>query len=212
MERHQVAVIVAHPDDETLWAGGTILSHPDWKCTIVSLCRASDPDRAPRFLRVLDRIGAAGAMGDLDDGPEQIPLTEDLVRQAVLQLLPDTHYDIVLTHGPLGEYTRHRRHEEVSRAVADLWRLGEIRSDSLWLFAYDDAGGASLPAASPRAPIRQRLDDRDWLEKYRIITEVYGFRPESFEARATPRDEAFWSFDTPQAYTQWLEEEQQAIR
>jgi len=23
-----VAIIVAHPDDETLWAGGTILSHP----------------------------------------------------------------------------------------------------------------------------------------------------------------------------------------
>jgi LmbE family N-acetylglucosaminyl deacetylase len=25
-----VAVIIAHPDDETLWAGGIILSHPSW--------------------------------------------------------------------------------------------------------------------------------------------------------------------------------------
>ena len=23
-------MIVAHPDDETLWAGGTILKHPEW--------------------------------------------------------------------------------------------------------------------------------------------------------------------------------------
>jgi LmbE family N-acetylglucosaminyl deacetylase len=26
-----VAIIVAHPDDETLWAGGTILNHPYWR-------------------------------------------------------------------------------------------------------------------------------------------------------------------------------------
>jgi LmbE family N-acetylglucosaminyl deacetylase len=31
-----VAIIVAHPDDETLWAGGTILNHPSWKCFIIS--------------------------------------------------------------------------------------------------------------------------------------------------------------------------------
>ena len=43
----KVALIVAHPDDETLWAGGTILSHPAWDCFIVCLCRGSDPERAP---------------------------------------------------------------------------------------------------------------------------------------------------------------------
>ncbi len=45
----KVAIIVAHPDDETLWAGGTILSHPAWECFIICLCRGSDADRAPRF-------------------------------------------------------------------------------------------------------------------------------------------------------------------
>ena len=43
-----VAVIVAHPDDETLWAGGTILSHPSWQWFIVCLCRGSDKDRGLR--------------------------------------------------------------------------------------------------------------------------------------------------------------------
>ena len=28
------AVIVAHPDDETLWAGGTMLMHPDCQSTV----------------------------------------------------------------------------------------------------------------------------------------------------------------------------------
>jgi LmbE family N-acetylglucosaminyl deacetylase len=52
-----VAVIVAHPDDETLWAGGTILSHPSWHWFIVCLCRGSDKDRAPRFLRTMQVLG-----------------------------------------------------------------------------------------------------------------------------------------------------------
>jgi hypothetical protein len=28
-----------------------------------------------------------------------------------------------------------------------------------------------------------------------IITKVYGFDPESFEAKTTPREEAFWYFE-----------------
>jgi hypothetical protein len=37
------AVIVAHPDDETLWAGGMILTHPGYNWFVASLCRKSDP-------------------------------------------------------------------------------------------------------------------------------------------------------------------------
>ena len=44
-----VAVIVAHPDDETLWAGGMILAHPLWDWLIVCLCRSSDTERAPQI-------------------------------------------------------------------------------------------------------------------------------------------------------------------
>ena len=35
-----------------------------------TLCRAGDPDRRPRFRRVLEYLGAEGGMADLDDGPE----------------------------------------------------------------------------------------------------------------------------------------------
>ena len=46
--RLQAAVIVAHPDDEMLWCGGYILTHPEFHWRIITLCRASDPDRAPK--------------------------------------------------------------------------------------------------------------------------------------------------------------------
>ncbi len=82
-----VAVIVAHPDDETLWAGGTILSHPSWQCFIVCLCRGSDNDRAPRFYNALKDLKSEGIMGDLDDGPDQMPLNEKEVEQAILDII-----------------------------------------------------------------------------------------------------------------------------
>ncbi len=102
-----VAVIVAHPDDETLWAGGTILSHPECEWYIVSLCRGNDKDRAPKFYQALKILKAKGTMGDLDDGPEQIPLNEEEVENAILDLLPAKHFDLIISHNPSGEYTRH---------------------------------------------------------------------------------------------------------
>ena len=83
-----VAIIVAHPDDETLWAGGTILNHPDWHCFILSLCRASDKNRAPKFYNALKILEAEGIMADLDDGPQQKPLDSYMVSSAILEGLP----------------------------------------------------------------------------------------------------------------------------
>ncbi len=205
-------VVVAHPDDEALWAGGLMLARPRWDWAVLALCRASDPDRAPKFRRALERLKATGNMADLDDGPQQAPLAPELVERTVLSMLPGGEFDLALTHGPLGEYTRHRRHEEASRAVGELWRRGEMPSRELWLFAYEDGGGAYLPRAVEDADRVEDLPPEVWCAKRRIITEVYGFAPESFEARATPRREAFRRFGTPQQYADWLGRQGEAGR
>jgi LmbE family N-acetylglucosaminyl deacetylase len=189
-----VALIVAHPDDETLWAGGTILSHPSWRWFIVCLCRRSDKERAPRFYEALKILKSEGIMGDLDDGPEQKPLEEKEIENAILNLLPGRHFDLIITHNPTGEYTRHLRHEEVSKAVIKLWHTGKISANELWTFAYEDGNKEYYPRPVESATIYRTLTKRIWLRKYNIIIETYGFKKNSFEAETTPRAESFWQF------------------
>ena len=204
------AVIVAHPDDETIWAGGTVLAHPDWHWTVVSLCRGSDRDRAPKFNHAVQQLGGVSAIGDLDDGPEQVPLSEVEVQQMVLSLLPETHFDLILTHSPHGEYTRHRRHEEVGTAVAVLWEKELIKAKEVWMFAYADDGKGGkddLPKAIKAAHLISYLPEDIWRRKYIIITDTYGFAPESYEANIVMGKEAFWCFQSPVEFREWLETE-----
>ena len=200
----RAGVIVAHPDDETIWCGGTILTHPEWAWTVVALCRRDDPDRSPRFFRALEALGATGTIGNLDDEPDQNPLPPQQVRQAVLSLLPAAPLDLILSHSPCGEYTRHRRHEEAGRAVLELWESGDLEADAVWIFAYEDGRKTYLPRPIAGADRRTELSDPVWQKKRRIIREIYGFGPESFEACAAPRQEAFWCFESPAAAGRWM--------
>jgi LmbE family N-acetylglucosaminyl deacetylase len=201
----RVALVVAHPDDETLWAGGTLLLHREWATFVASLCRGSDSDRAPKFSRAIERLNATGAMRDLDDGPDQDPLPADEVKEAVLSLLPRRDYDLLITHAPWGEYTRHQRHEETSKAVIALWAEGRLRADALWLFAYEDGGGTHPPRAEAGAPVRFPLPNEVWDEKVIIITSFYGFGDTSWESVATPKEEAFWAPSSPEQAMLWAE-------
>ena len=200
------AVIVAHPDDETLWTGGTILMHPEAKWTIVTLCRKNDKDRAPRFYQVLRELGANGVMGDLDDGPEQTPLNIKEVEEEIVSVLPKNEYDLILTHNTQGEYTRHRRHEEVAEAVINLIEEERLKTKKLWTFAYEDGNRTYLPRPVLHTDQAIFLPTDIWKKKYEIITQIYGFSEDSWEAKTTPRKEAFWTFASAFGIKKWLKE------
>ncbi|MGV8964298.1 MAG: PIG-L deacetylase family protein [Candidatus Saccharimonadaceae bacterium] len=203
-KQKNVAIIVAHPDDETLWAGGTILSHPMWNCFIVSVCRGSDIDRAPKFYRVLKELRSDGIMGDMNDGPEQNPLDEVVLHQTIMNLLPEKHYDLIITHNPSGEYTRHLRHEEVSKAVINLWQVNKITANELRTFAYEDGDKKYFPRANMNASIYNTLSKDVWQKKYSILNETYGFDINSWELQTAPRNEAFWQFTNSSIAKKWL--------
>lgn len=192
------AVIVAHPDDETIWAGGTILLHPQIDWTIITLCRKSDPDRAPKFFKVSDRLNAKGFMADIDDGPEQKPVEQTKIQRSILTVLPQRSYDVIITHGNKGEYTRHLRHEEVSQAVVNLWKQEQLKAKRLLLFAYEDDNGKYSPRPIRNADVIIKLPKNVWNTKKEIIIDSYGFSPDSFEAKAACDTEAFRLIEKPE--------------
>ena len=144
-------------------------------------------------------------MADMDDEPSQVPLASAQLRATIQSLVPDEQLDLIITHGPKGEYTRHLRHEEVSRAVLEMWACGEIQSQELWLFAYDDTAGRQLPIAVENADVLVTLPDEVWAIKRRLLTEIYGFVPQSWEVQTTPRREAYWRLVVPDDAWAWLE-------
>jgi hypothetical protein len=127
-----------------------------------------------------------------------------------MELLPARHFDLVISHNPVGEYTRHKRHEEVSKAVINLWHSGKISAHELWTFAYEDGNKKYYPRPIQNASVCRTLTKRIWMRKYSIITETYGFEKSSFESETSPRAEAFWQFTDPDHARKWIK--QSALR
>jgi len=129
-------VIVAHPDDETIWMGGTIARYKTLRWTIFALCRASDADRAPKFARVCEYLGAKSIMTDLDDVDE---LTLDEATEEAEKLLrkklKNKKFQYVFTHNENGEYG-HSRHIAVHRAVNKLLEEGFLQPEKIFYFNY----------------------------------------------------------------------------
>ncbi len=167
--RKNVAVIVAHPDDETLWAGGTLLSHCRWHVFIVCLCEGDDQDRVAKFKKMLTILHAEGEIGNMDNGAVQNPLRMQELEKTICHLLPLREYDLIITHDSSGEYRHHRRHTEVSHAVITLWNKNQLKTNELWTFAYTDENGKFHPRAIKKASIRIPLTLPIYAIKHEII-------------------------------------------
>lgn len=189
------AVIVAHPDDETIWCGGVMLAHPDWRWTVLSLCRALDPDRALKFHALCVRMGVKGIISDLDDGDplQPVHLERDIVRR-IVDLLPSRRWDVCITHGRNGEYG-HPRHVEVHQAVMWMFKEGTLPCRELWTFAYECQTPSGKCSPADWANHTVELTEEQLQEKRRMIRDEYGYPPGSFEVTACISPESFLRVD-----------------
>lgn len=184
-------VIVAHPDDELIWCGGLLLAKPHWDWTVLSLCRADDANRAPKFRRVCRLLGAAALISDLDDGAPLAPIHPP--RDIGLRIrahVADRRWGRVFTHGANGEYG-HRRHREIYHEVLRLVGSGVLRCDDLWTFAYSHQSDTGHCTGRQDADIEIPLKADHLAEKARIVRDIYGYANDSFEVTACISPECF---------------------
>ncbi len=190
-DEKNILVMVAHPDDETLWCGGLLLKNSQWQKTIFSFTRESDKDRNPKFYRACEYFGANGVMSDIDDGAEQKPVSYYEYQMAAEKKLEKKDYDLIITHNPSGEYTRHLRHEEVSLSVLLMVGKGILNTKEMWFFNFSDTFKKEFPRARQDSDLIIELDDEIYNRKKKIICEIYGFSESSWEAQTTPKKEGF---------------------
>lgn len=184
-------VLVAHPDDETIWMAGAILKFQNLKWTIFSLSRSDDMDRSPKFKKACLYYGARAVISDLEDEGllntrESLPEIEQRIRRELKQ----KRFTYIFTHGYNGEYG-HPRHKGAHQALQSLIRRKIIIADEIYNFSYELRAGQKF--ATPRLPADYylKLPREIFREKKRIIENIYGFKKSSFESRSCSQIETF---------------------
>ncbi|RMD59895.1 PIG-L family deacetylase [Candidatus Parcubacteria bacterium] len=186
--------LVAHPDDEVIWMGGTILRYSQWRWTIFSLSRASDKDRAPKFRRVCRFLGAKPKIADWDD--ERDLSLDYLVKTAkniIAKGLNRQKFDLIFTHGINGEYG-HSRHRALHQAVRQMLKEEKLKTKQIFFFHYRKQFyhrifSPMLPKKHPDITIK--LTPQEFKRKCEIMVKIYGFSSQGPDVGYCTSEEAF---------------------
>lgn len=185
-------VIVAHPDDETIWMGGCLLRYKniDWTC--FSLCRSSDADRAPKFKKVCKHYEAKSVMTDLDD-EDKIDLDKavSVAKRLILKKIEGKNYDYIFTHGSNGEYG-HSRHIAVNKAIKELIAEKKLKPEAVFYFSYKNKKNQEYKVESQNnSNLLLELSSEELEEKKRIVSRMHGYPMEGIDVGYCTNPESF---------------------
>jgi len=198
-------VVVAHPDDETIFAAGLILRSRETRWTVICCTTEGDPRRKDEFLCACDFLAqksgnhiepiSLGLLLNQDGLIDHHALANELKRHS-------TGYDIVLTHNRQGEYG-HEHHKLVHHCM-----INTIENPNTWVFI--SPGSRNVNAEELRSKIPNGnyiLYVSPEIRKQKVIAfhechvsqaKIYGYEPISGKLRDTDLKETLsWYFENP---------------
>jgi len=112
-------MIVAHPDDETIFGGGMLLNQDGWKVVVVTDGGGdnNDPDtRKKEFKSVMQHLGVDYEMLGFQDNMNEILYDENQVESRLREIISSRDWNKIVTHNKDGEYN-HIIHKSVHNIV-----------------------------------------------------------------------------------------------
>ncbi len=167
---HQVKklMIVAHPDDETLW-GGSHLLEGDY--LIVCMTHGKDRVRSAELKAVAEASGNAclvlcypdKTLGRRDDWS----MVKEQMEQDISLLLESQDWELVVTHNQKGEYG-HIHHRMTHSMVVSAYEKEHLTVPLYFFGTYYSA--ARLPAVQEQLP---RISDEALAQKEALLTNYH---------------------------------------
>lgn len=193
-------VLVAHPDDEVLFAGNLILAYRNVEWTIIS---ATGNEERTRRLHLagtaFEQHGGCNiarvASCNLPDDGTTVPLHHLAGwEHGILETLDGYEPEIVFTHNPRGEYG-HPAHMLVGNIARRLWQGKGTPATPVWSFLCE-APSAVGPQTRMRqvTTMRGREASKRWVMEQAYPDELAGLgknQPELLDVLAPGAEEKF---------------------
>ena len=141
-------MIVAHPDDETLWGGAHLITK-DW--FIICLTNGTNIIRAEEFKKVLQYTSNKGIILDYPDEVDGVRSDWADFKQEIIELLSAAItckvWDKIATHNPEGD-TGHIHHKILHSYVYDICKSNNLLSQLYYFGIFYDK--SSIPDGLPK--------------------------------------------------------------
>ena len=160
-------LIMAHPDDETLWAGGHLY---DGGFLVVCVTNGRNDVRAREFEKVVNESGNSFLILEY---PDKVLFKRDdwsevneAIKKDLSRVIDSRKWQLIATHNPEGEYG-HEHHKSCSRIVTGLCEE-KGRADVLWYMGkyYCKAEIEDVKANLPRLTDEQLAFKEKLLTRY----------------------------------------------
>lgn len=198
-------LVVAHPDDEIIFAGGLILRSRKMRWTVMCCTDEGNRTRQDEFLCACEFLAQHSGNHVESVFLDLIPQHDGHIEHLALARALESRaigYDIVFTHNSQGEYG-HEHHKLVHRCAIE-----SIGNPNTWVFISPGSKNVNqeeLRSKKPNGNVSVDLSSEILGLKVQAFQEchvsqarLYGYDPVSDELRRTDLKETlYWYFEDP---------------
>lgn len=169
-------MIVAHPDDETLWGGKNLL---DEKYLVICLTNGDNEVRKKEFLNVMKETDDYGIILNYPDKVNNVKSDwkgdKEKIRKDISYILTYKKWDKIVTHNPEGEYG-HIHHKLTNNMVTEECIKKNLTNQLMYFSRYYKKNVLS------EKKLEYTLSDKESDIKNQIMQDIYKSQNYAYES------------------------------